>query len=79
MGASSTDEDEKPPHLGRIVRHDCLESLCLTVTKGAKILGVTRQALNNPVKCKAASSPPQTLALIVIRSRCMLTLYKNGL
>jgi hypothetical protein len=36
-----------PPHPGFTVRHDCLEPLGLTVTEGAKVLGVTRQALNN--------------------------------
>ena len=38
-----------PPHPGLTVRHDCLELLGLTVTEGAKVLGVTRQALNNLV------------------------------
>ena len=38
-----------PPHPGLTVRHDCLEPLGLTVTEGAKVLGVTRQALNNLV------------------------------
>ena len=35
-----------PPHPGMHVRHDCLEPLRLSVTEGAKVLGVTRQALN---------------------------------
>jgi plasmid maintenance system antidote protein VapI len=41
---------KNPPHPGLTVRHDCLESLGLTVTEGAKALGVTRPALNNPLK-----------------------------
>ena len=40
---------KSPVHPGRIVRHDCLEPLGLSVTAGAKVLGVTRQALNNVV------------------------------
>jgi plasmid maintenance system antidote protein VapI len=38
---------KNPVHPGRIVRDDCIEPLGLTITKAAKILGVTRQALNN--------------------------------
>ena len=33
-----------PPHPGRMVRQECLEPLGLSVTEGAKVLGVTRQA-----------------------------------
>ena len=49
-----------PPHPGLTVRHDCLEPLGLTVTEGAKVLGVTRQALNNLVNGKAPALPPLT-------------------
>ena len=45
-----------PPHPGLTVRHDCLEPLGLTVTEGAKVLGVTRQALNNLVNGKVGIS-----------------------
>jgi len=48
---------KKPVHPGRIVRHDCLEPLGLSVTDAVKVLGVTRQALNNVVNEKAAISP----------------------
>jgi addiction module HigA family antidote len=54
---------KNPPHPGRIVRQDCLEPLGLTVTKGAKALGVTRQALNNLVNCKSGVSPEMALRL----------------
>jgi addiction module HigA family antidote len=47
---------KNPAHPGRIVRHDCLEPLGLSVTQGAKVLGVSRQALNNIVNCKAGIS-----------------------
>ena len=38
---------KNPPHPGLSVRYDCLESLNLTVTKGAEILGVRRQTLTD--------------------------------
>jgi addiction module HigA family antidote len=52
-----------PPHPGLTVRHDCLEPLGLTVTEGAKILGVTRQALNNLVNGRAGISPEMAIRL----------------
>jgi addiction module HigA family antidote len=52
-----------PAHPGRIVRSACLEPLGLSVTAGAKILGVTRQALNNVVNCKAGISPEMAIRL----------------
>jgi addiction module HigA family antidote len=48
---------KNPPHPGRVVRQDCIEPLGLTVTEAAKVLGVTRQALNNLVNGKAGISP----------------------
>ena len=50
-------------HPGRSIRHDCLEPLGLSVTEGAKVLGVTRQALNNVVNGKAAISPEMAIRL----------------
>jgi addiction module HigA family antidote len=52
-----------PPHPGLSVRHDCLEPLGLTVTRGAKALGVTRQALNNLVNGKSGISPEMAVRL----------------
>ena len=52
-----------PPHPGEHVRHDCLEPLKLTVTEGAKVLGVTRQALNNLVNGKSGISPEMAVRL----------------
>jgi hypothetical protein len=40
---------KNPVHPGHVVRLDCLEPLGLSVTSGAKALGVSRQALNNVV------------------------------
>jgi addiction module HigA family antidote len=54
---------KNPVHPGRIVRHDCLEPLGLSVTEGAKVLGVTRQALNNVVNGKAGISPEMAIRL----------------
>ncbi len=52
-----------PPHPGRIVRQECLEALTLSVTEAAKVLGVTRQTLNNLVNEKAAISPEMAIRL----------------
>jgi addiction module HigA family antidote len=54
---------KNPIHPGRIVRHDCLEPLGLSVTEGAKVLGVTRQTLNNVVNGKAGISPEMAIRL----------------
>ena len=54
---------KNPVHPGRVVKHDCLEPLGLSVTDGAKVLGVTRQALNNVVNCKAGVSPEMAIRL----------------
>jgi addiction module HigA family antidote len=52
-----------PVHPGRVVRHDCLEPLGLSVTEGAKVLGVTRQALNNIVNGRSGISPEMAIRL----------------
>ena len=54
---------KEPVHPGRIVKHDCLEPLGLTVTDAAKALRVTRQALNNVVNGKAGISPEMAIRL----------------
>jgi addiction module HigA family antidote len=54
---------KNPVHPGRIVRHDCIEPLNLTVTAAAKILGVARQALNNVVNEKSGISPEMAIRL----------------
>ena len=54
---------KNPPHPGLSVRHDCLEPLNLSVTDGAKALGVTRQALNNLVNGKSGISPEMAIRL----------------
>ena len=52
-----------PVHPGRIVRNGCLTPLHLSVTAAAKVLGVTRQALNNVVNEKAGISPEMAIRL----------------
>ena len=54
---------KNPVHPGRIVRHDCLEPLGLTVTDGAKVLGVSRQALSNLLTAKSGISPEMAIRL----------------
>ncbi|NQV56451.1 MAG: HigA family addiction module antidote protein [Rhodospirillales bacterium] len=47
---------KNPVHPGAIVREECLNPLGLTVTEGAKRLGVGRQALSNLVNQRASVS-----------------------
>ncbi len=54
---------KNPVHPGQVVRHDCLEPLGLSVTEGAKVLGVSRQALNNIVNGRAGISPEMGIRL----------------
>ena len=54
---------KNPVHPGLIGRHDCLEPLGLSVSAGAKVLGVTRQALNNVVNGKSGISPEMAIRL----------------
>jgi len=52
-----------PPHPGQAVRFDCLDASGLTVTEGARVLGVSRQALNNLVNGKAGITPEMAIRL----------------
>ncbi len=52
-----------PPHPGLSVRHDCLKPLGLTVTAAAKILGVTRQALDNVLNGRSGISAEMAVRL----------------
>lgn len=47
---------QNPPHPGEIVKYDCLEPLGLTITRAAKGLGVTRQALSDLINLKSGIS-----------------------
>ena len=52
-----------PPHPGGIVRRQCLEPLGLSVTKAARALGVTRQALSELVNGKSGISIDMSIRL----------------
>lgn len=54
---------KNPPHPGRSIRSACLEPLGLSVTEGAKVLGVTRQTLNNVIHGKSGISPEMAIRL----------------
>src|SRR5215467_10541366 len=54
---------KNPPHPGLTVRHDCIEPLSLTTTAAAKILGVTRQTLNNLINGKSGISAEMAIRL----------------
>jgi len=54
---------KNPPHPGESVRYDCIEALGLTVTQAAKLLGVTRQALNNLLNGKSGISAEMAVRL----------------
>ena len=54
---------KNPPHPGRSILDACLEPLGLSVTDGAKILGVTRQTLNNLIHGKSGISPQMAIRL----------------
>ena len=54
---------KNPPYPGRSVRTACLEPLGLSVTEGAKILGVSRQALNNVINGRSGISPEMAIRL----------------
>jgi addiction module HigA family antidote len=54
---------KNPPHPGRSIRNACLEPLGLSITEGAEILGVSRQALNNVVNGKSGISPEMAIRL----------------
>jgi addiction module HigA family antidote len=54
---------KNPVHPGNVFRHGYLEYLNLSVTEAAKILGVSRQALNNVVNEKAAVSADMAIRI----------------
>lgn len=54
---------KNPPHPGTVVRVSCLEPFGLNVTDGAKVLGVSRQALSNLVNGRARMSSEMAIRL----------------
>ena len=53
----------EPIHPGQLVRGQCLDPHGLSVADGARVLGVTRQALNNLVNGHCGISPEMALRL----------------
>ena len=54
---------KNPPHPGGSIRRACLEPLGLSVTDGAKTLGVTRQTLTKIINGKSGISPEMAIRL----------------
>ncbi|HEX4808626.1 MAG TPA: HigA family addiction module antitoxin [Bryobacteraceae bacterium] len=54
---------KNPAHPGRIVRSACLEPLGLSVTEGAKVLGVSRQTLTKIINGRSGISPEMAIRL----------------
>jgi antitoxin HigA-1 len=52
-----------PPHPGRLVRRQCLDTLDLSVTEAAKGLGVTRQTLSDLIHGRAGISIDMAIRL----------------
>lgn len=54
---------KNPAHPGRIIKHACLDPLGLSVTAGAKALGVTRQTLTKIVNGHSGISAEMAIRL----------------
>ena len=58
-----------PSHPGEIIREFCVEALDLTVTSGAKLLGVSRKTLSALLNGKSGISPEMALRLSKVFGR----------
>ena len=54
---------KNPPHPGRSIRENCLVPLGLSVTEGAKVLGVARHTLSRVLNGHASVSPEMAIRL----------------
>ena len=52
-----------PPHPGRSIKQNCLDPLDLSVTEGARVLGVARHTLSRVLNGHAAISPEMAIRL----------------
>ena len=52
-----------PPHPGHSIKDACLDPLGLSVTEGAKILGVARHTLSRVINGQAGISPEMAIRL----------------
>ena len=54
---------KNPPHPGRSIKQNCLDPLGLSVTEGARVLGVARHTLSRVLNGHAAISPEMAIRL----------------
>ena len=54
---------KNPPHPGLSVRLNCLDAHSLSVTEGAKVLGVSRTTLSRLINGQAGVSPEMAISL----------------
>jgi len=54
---------KNPPHPGHSIKDACLEPLQLSVTKGARVLGVTRHTLSRVINGQSGISPQMAIRL----------------
>ncbi len=54
---------KNPPHPGRSIKDACLDPLRLSVTEGAKVLGVTRHTLSRVINGQSGISPDMAIRL----------------
>lgn len=54
---------KNPPHPGRSIRQNCLDPLDLSVTEGARVLGVARHTLSRVLNGHAGISPEMAIRL----------------
>src|SRR5271154_3505408 len=54
---------KNPPHPGRSIKDACLDALSLSVTEGAKILGVARHTLSRVLNGQAGISAEMAIRL----------------
>ncbi len=58
-----------PPHPGEIIRELCVEPLNISVTEGARALGVTRKTLSTLLNGHSGISPEMALRLSKVFGR----------
>ena len=54
---------KNPPYPGRTIKDACLDPLHLSVTEGARILGVARHTLSRVINGQAGISPEMAIRL----------------
>ena len=54
---------KNPPHPGRSIKSACLAPLGMSITDGAKVLGVTRQTLTKVINGRSGISPEMAIRL----------------